>query len=731
MNAGRAPSPPTPLLGRERELARVAALLDEHRTVTIVGTGGCGKTRLAVEIAGGRDDTAFVDLTPLTDPALVLPTVARALGLRESGSSPLVDTLLHHLLDRVVVLVLDNVEHVVRAAEDIAELTARCPGVRVLATSRCPLRVPGEHLLPLSPLPVPEPGTDLGTGFGAVPSVALFVERVRAAQPDFGLTPDNTPVVADVCRALDGLPLALELAAAAVRAHGLVEVLERTRHLLDGAGPPRRGVVDRHLSLDSAITWSVARLDDEAVALFRRLGVFAGGWTVEAAQQVCGEPGVDVRPALATLVEHSLVEAVHRVSGVRYRMLQTLRRYSETLPRGPGDVRTVERHALWCRAIAAGVDACPGPDEVRVFDAAETEIDNLRAALDRCTPARIATGLRTAADLYYLWDIRGYLGEGRRRLQDLLDRPDAAAHPVERQAALQALGLLQLWQDEPVTARATLWEAAALAEHNSDPGGWAWCAGNLGIAHFATGDVDVVAATVERGRELARDIGGQPLWRSTCGLALVRQGQGRATEARELMEEFARLACATGWGSAKASYFLGWFAFVDGDLDEAARLFDTGARAFELIGDHRSLPDCRDGLACVAAARGTATDALDLLAAADALRERGGARRSPYLRVHCDRAARRARAALVPPPGITDREYEVARLVAAGHTNRWIGVRLGISERTAERHLENLRAKLGVRTRAQVAAWVAAVPTSPVGSVAASPDTGATPAPVD
>lgn len=725
VDAGRAPSPPTPLLGRERELAAARGLLDGHRVVTIVGTGGCGKTRLAVEIAEATDGAVFVDLSPLTDPELVLPTVARALGLREAGPSPLVGTLLRHLRDRAAVLVLDNVEQVVEAAAAVADLLARFPGVRVLATSRCPLRIPGEHLLPLTPLPVPPAGTGRGR---AVPSVALFVDRVRAAQPDFVLTPHTEPVVADICRALDGLPLALELAAAQVRAHGLTEVLERTRRQLDGPAPLRRGTADRHRSLDSALDWSVALLDEEAVTLLRRLWVFAGGWTAAAAQRVCGTPGTDARPALAMLVEHSLVEAVHRDAGVRYRMLETVRRHAENLPRGSGDDEVVERHAQWCREMAAGVDACPGPDEIAVTDAAEAEIDNLRAALDRCP--RVATGLRTAADLYYLWDIRGYLGEGRRRLQGLLDRPDAVDHPVERQAALQAVALLQLWQDEPVAARATLWEAAALAERNGDPGGWAWCAGNLGIAHFATGEVDAVAATVERGRELARAVGGQPLWRTTCGLALVRQGQGRTDEARALMEEFARLTRATGWGSAKAAYFLGWFAFLDGDLDEAAALFAAGAAAFERIGDHRSLPDCRDGLACVAAARGADADALDLLASADALRDRSGARRSPYLQVHRDRAVERVRAGALAPRGVTTREYQVARLVAAGLTNRQIGGRLGISERTAERHVENLRTKLGVGTRAQVAAWVAAVPTPPGEPVAVVTDTGVTRSPV-
>lgn len=719
MDGGRTPSPPAPLLGRDRELATVRGLLAEQRLVTVVGTGGCGKTRLAVEVAVATPGAVFVDLSPLTDPGLVLPTVARALGLRESGSAPLPETLWRRLRERAVVLALDNVEHVLDAATDVAELAAHCPGVRVLATSRCPLRVPGEHLLPLRPLPVPGPGA--GAGLGAVPSVALFVDRVRAAQPEFRLTAETGPVVADVCRALDGLPLALELAAAQVRAHGLAAVLHRTRHLLDGDGVPRRAVADRHRSLEAAIAWSVALLDDGAASLFRRLSVFAGGWTAAAAQRVCADPGTDVRQALATLVEHSLVDAVHQGTGVRYRMLETVRRYSATRPRGAGDDAVAERHASWCRAVAADVDACPGPDELARIDAAEAELDNLRAALDRAPPQRTATALRTAADLYYLWDIRGYLGEGRRRLHELLDRPDAAAHPVERQAALQALGLLQLWQDEPVAARATLHAAAALAQRNGDPGGWAWCAGNLGIAHFATGDVEAVAATVERGLALARDVGGQPLWRSTCGLSLVRWGQGRTAEARALMEEFGQLARSTGWGSAKADYFLGWFAFTAGDLADAEALLRRADEAFALVGDLRSLPDCRDALACVAAARGEHAQARRLLGSADELRRRGGARRGPYLRGHCDRA--RAAVTAPPPPGVTAREYEVARLVAAGLTNRQLGGRLGISERTAERHLENLRGKLGVATRAQVAAWVAALPSPHAGPVAAVPDT--------
>lgn len=714
------PVPLTPLVGREREVATARALVGTQRLLTVVGTGGCGKTRLAIEVAAGVPGAVFVDLAPLTDPALVLPTVARALGLGEAGAQPLVTTLHRHLADRDVFLLLDNLEHLLDAVEGIADLLGRCPRLRVLATSRCPLRIPGEHLLPLHPLPVPDAEPD-PRACAELPSVALFLDRVRAAQPDRDLTDEDLREAARICRALDGLPLALELAAARVRTVGLAGVLAD-----DGvrvADSPRRAVPERHRSLDGAVAWSVALLDDAAATVFRRLSVFAGSWTAPVAQQVCGGPGLDVAGALGRLVEHSLVEVVATGTGVRYRMLETLRRYAEGLAREAGDEAPVERHARWCATLATAVLTCPGPQEAVQIDAAQTEIAELRAALERCPPSATATGLQTAADLYFFWDMRGYLGEGRAHLERLLARPEAADDHAVRQGALQSLGLLRLWQDDLAGAYAALEEAADLAEHRGDAGGWAWCAGSLGIAHFAGGEVDTVAARVERGLAVAREAGAwMPLLRTTCGLGLVRWLQGRPGEARALLEENAELAAPTPWGLAKAGWFLGWFDFLDGDLDAADRRFRDGMAAFTRIGDRRSLPDCHDGAACVAAARGAATEALEHLATADDLRARAGSRRNAYLRLRCDDARTAALAA--PPRRVTARELEVARLVAAGLTNRQIGRRLGISERTAERHTENLRAKLGVGTRAQIAAWVGAVPTPRRADVAAVPDTG-------
>ncbi len=696
--------PLTPILGRERELATARDLMRAHRLVTVVGAGGCGKTRLAVETVRDEPDAVFVDLAPLSDPALVLPTVARSLGLSEAGARPVTSTLLRHLGDQSVLLVLDNLEHLLDAADDIAELLAGCAGTRVLATSRAPLRVPGEQVLALGPLPVP----DDGEPDPCVPSMALLLDRIGAAAPR---PAGELHTVAEICRALDGLPLALELAAAPVGALGPAATLDRIRSCRV-PDVPRRGVPHRHRTLDDAVGWSVALLDEPARRLFRRLSVFAGSWTADAAAAVCADGGADVTAPLLALVDQSLVESVPSGSTMRHRMLAPVREFAARELCGSGEETIVRgRHATWCHALAARVGAISsGHDEVAALDAAQAQLDDLRAVLDGCPPEDTAVGLRTAADLYYLWDMRGYLGEGSRRLRRLLDRPEAAADPGACEVALRALALLLIWRNEQPAARAALAEASALAAAGGDDGGVAWCAGTLAISHFVGGDVDGAVDAAERGLALARAAGERmPLLRTTCGLGLLRWAQGRRAEAVALLEENAEIVVPSRWGGAKATWFLGWFGFLDGDLDGAAARFRAAAAAFEETGDVRSLPDCWDGLGCVAATRGDHAEATGLFDTADALRERGGSRRNPYLQPHCERAARTSGAA--GPERITDRELEVARLIAQGLTNRNIGHRLGISERTAERHAENLRAKLRVGTRAQIAAWLASVPT--------------------
>jgi len=441
------PLPLTPILGRDREVAAARALLTTRRLVTVVGTGGCGKTRLAAEVVASTENVVLVDLAPITEPGHVLPTIARALGLREAGARPVSTTLLRHLRDRQVLLLLDNLEHLPDAAAGIADLLARCPAVQVLATSRSPLRVPGEQVLQVDPLPVPDLRVPAGpedswparasrcSSHGSAPSSRTSPSPRRTRAPS-----RRSVVHSTACRS----PWSWRPRRSARSAWR--RYWRASRSSSARCRSPRGRRRTRHRSLADAVAWSVALLDDRATTLFGRLSVFAGGWTAHAAQQVCGEPGGEVLPALATLVEHSLVDVVHGATTVRYRMLETLRRYSAGMARDAGDHDTVRlRHADWCRTLGSRACLMDGPDEVVLLDAAETELDNIRAALEYCGEAETSAGLRLAADLYYLWDIRGYLTEGRDHLRRLLGRHDAASDPVAHAMALQSLGLLLLW----------------------------------------------------------------------------------------------------------------------------------------------------------------------------------------------------------------------------------------------------------------------------------------------
>ena len=649
--AGDFPVPLTPLIGRERELAGARVLLAGGRLLTLVGAGGSGKTRLALEVVGGEPGAVFVDLAPVREPGQFLPAVARPLGLREAGAQPLPVTLYRYLRRWGALLVLDNFEHLLEAADELAGLLQRCPEMRVLVTSRAPLQVPGEQLLEVQPLPVPDLRTLPGPAeLAAISSVALFAARVHASQPDFAVDAGNARTIAEICLALDGLPLALELAAAQVRRYGLAELLARSRGRFTLWQSPQRGVPDRHRTLAGAIQWSVALLDAPAAALFRRLSVFAGGWTASAAAEVCGEPALDVPALLATLVDQSLVVAAETRSGLRYRMLETLREFAATqLDLHHERERFRRRHLSWCCGIGAKVARLGNPDDERLpaLDLAEAEFDNLAAALEGCGPAHVTDALQLAGDLYHLWDSRGHLGEGRRHLERLLAHPQATADLAVRAKALDALGLLRLWQDDHAAARALLGESARLARRIDDLDRWAWTTASLVISRAMGGDpVDDTESLALHAVEVARAHGTRTsLARALCGLALLRSTQGRQAEASQLMEQCLRALDYMTWARGKFSYFLGWFAFLDGDLDRAAELLAASLSAFELMGERRSLPDTLDALGCLAEARGQPAEALRRFTEAQTLRAAAGARRNSYLAQRCTLAEGKARAA--------------------------------------------------------------------------------------
>ena len=423
----------SPLIGRESELAEVKELMGTTSLLTLVGAGGIGKTRFSLEVASAlldrfKDGVWFIELAPVSDPTLVSRMVAEVLGVDEEPGRPSLDTLLEFLRRRNVLLVLDNCEHLIEACARFAEATLRlCREVRILASSREALRIAGELIWRVPSLPTPDPGADESSEqLLHYASVRLFVARATFASPSFRLTADNSPAVARICRRLDGIPLALELAAARVKAIRVEQISERLSdrfQLLTGGS---RTALPRHQTLRSTIDWSYELLSDRERILFRRLTVFAGGWTLEAAENVCVGQGIessDVLDLLTHLVDKSLVVPDEKVAEPRYRMLETIRQYSREKLVDANEVEQIgDRHLTFFAGQAEAFEPhFYGPDQVRWYAKAEVELDNMRAALEHSlSPTRVRDGMRLVTALRRYWVARVYWREANGWLKRLL-----------------------------------------------------------------------------------------------------------------------------------------------------------------------------------------------------------------------------------------------------------------------------------------------------------------------
>ena len=622
-SAGAAlPIPVSCLVGREREIADIEQVVESERLVTLTGAGGCGKTRLALEVARRRRHTfsggvVFVPLATLDESGIVAAAVGRALGIWEGPGQSYREAVAAALRDRDLLLLLDNFEHLLDAAPLVATWLAACPGLRVLATSRERLRLQGERVYPVPPLALPGP---TGADPGVAEAVRLFVERARAVEPAFALTTENTPAVAEICRRLDGLPLAIELAAARVGLlppAALLARLERRLPLLVG-GP--RDLPARQRTLRDTIAWSHDLQDEHERALFRRLAVFAGGWTIEAAAEGCatadsapppadeggtraptgGRP-VSALEVLASLADKSLVFRVETSSGEpRFGMLETVREYAaERLAEHGEDGLARRAHAgYFLRLVEGAAPAFHGPDQIVWFDRLEEEHANLRAALAWWLDTGDAQAtLRLAGALHWFWFVRGHLGEGRTWLERALraadwDEESGAANPVVPPAVLaQALygaGQMALFQGDYAVARTRLSQAAATFRALGDRRGLALALTFLGAVAAYQGDRTLRGAAVEELVALLPSVEGTwtAAWLLFSWGRVALQWWGDTAQARRHLEaslgQFRMLG--DPWHLAQIVGDLGGIALAEGDLPTAQARYEealTLARALK------------------------------------------------------------------------------------------------------------------------------------------------------
>ena len=630
--SGYLPRPLSSFVGRERELVEIRELLERNRLVTLTGVGGIGKTRLALRIAAelldaGKGPIVLVELASLSDATRLTETVGSALGIREQpGRSPTA-LLIDALRQRPVLLLVDNCEHVVDAcAKLVAELLAACPGLRILATSREALGVSGECVLLVPPLSMAheqEPGR---TEVQLSEAAQLLAERAAEVAPTITPTADNIATIERICHQLDGIPLALELAAARVRLLGVEQIAARLNKrfaLLVGGS---RTAPARHQTLRATVEWSYDLLDDRERRLFERLAVFAGGWLLESAEAVCAGDGVEsaeVLDVMGQLVNKSLVVVDPMADGgVRYRMLETLRQYArERLVAGGHEPGACTRHALYFLELAeAAAPHLRGRDQVTWLARLERDHDNLRTALAWSLEhlSGSETALRLAGALYQFWWARGHLAEGRTWLARALERDARLGgdrSPVTKQAyhrALEASGVLARQQGDYHVAESLFRASVALARELKDSAAIAESLYWLGSIQFFTGNELDARALAEESLTLYRQLGNRGDTRRPLGiLANLALTSGNYEQAIALHKD--RLLCAREAGDTLAvagiQCYLGELAGEQGQHDRATRLLDASYRTYEEFEHPEGMARALADQAWVARARGNSSRA--------------------------------------------------------------------------------------------------------------------------
>ena len=589
--ANNLPMQPTPLVGREREIEEIVEQLrsDQVRLLTLTGPGGTGKTRLALQAGADlleefEDGVFFVALAAITDPALVAPTVVRTLGLTERGAQPPEELLTGYLRDGQTLLLFDNFEQILDSAPLLDELLYTAPNLKILVTSRTPLSLYGEHEFPVPPLSLPDPSSLVTLeSLARYEAIRLFVERAKAVRPNFALTQENAPAVAEICARLDGLPLAIELAGARVRMlppQALLQRLSNRLKLLKG-GP--RNLPARQRTLRATIDWSYELLTEEEKQLLGRLSVFFGGCTLEAIEALCDVEGhfpMDTLEGVSSLLEKSLLRQEEGPEGEpRFVMLEVVQEYAREKLEESGAVQEIKRaHAEHYLALAEEADPeLKGPDQLEWIRRLETEHDNMRVAL-RWAHQRGETelALRLGGALWWFWFVRGYYDEGRRWLEGALTA-NGRGSVESRAMALAGIGALALEQGDLDRAEEACQEGLELFVEEVSAGSEAKLYLLLSLGHVALDREDHSRATelFEESLALSREMGhGWGLARSVMALATVTHKQGDLKRATELYEESMDLFRDQGdkRGLARCLNNLGLEVYSLGDLGRAAKL---------------------------------------------------------------------------------------------------------------------------------------------------------------
>lgn len=752
-------------VGRRHDVAEVRRLLSTSRLVTLTGPGGVGKTRLALEVANAvrrsfPDGIVLVELDQVSDPDLVASTVAVAVGLREqSGRAPL-DILTDYLASRHLLLVLDNSEHLVDAIVELADaLMQSCPDLRILATSREWLNVAGEVVFRVAPLGLPEaepdghdrPGSPNLLQYGAV---ELFVDRASSAVSDYRLTDHNRHDVAEICRRLDGLPLAIELAAARVRAFSEREVLTRLSdhpHLLSSS---RSQAPSRQRTLRSCIEWSHGLCSEQEQLLWARLSVFTGGFELDTAEEVCAGDGLaaaEVSGTIAHLIDKSILVGQRHGEVIRYRMLDTIREFGrEQLDQSGERLRLRDRHRdAYLRLVERADADWVSPRQVEWFARLDREHVNIQAAVDYClTESRdldSAMRILTAVYHFYWWG-RGFAREGRLLLSRALDAPGP---PTQVRAwALLIDAALALADGDFDVGGQRLVSARAIEATAEDPGTRAMASWVEGSVALYSGDLPAATTAFERGLAML-----EPGHELTVRLDLLLSYSsavallGDAERATWCHEEFLRITEPAGecFHRAYALWTFGLFVMHQGDLPRAAELIQESIALRRELRDLTGLGWSMESLAWAESALQHHDRAATLLGAADRLWEIMGRPLATYQHMYpfheaCVQTATEqlGRAPFeaafekgaafsvddgiayalgeLPAPAapsseqdtvLTARELEIAELIAEGLSNRQIATRFTLSVRTVETHVQHIMLKLGFRSRTQIASWLA------------------------